>query len=56
METTNTANPHFSEILTLPYQSLDAAGHFLTVNTAWLALFGCTREAVIGRFFGDFMT
>ncbi|MBF0256852.1 MAG: PAS domain S-box protein, partial [Gammaproteobacteria bacterium] len=43
------------DLVPLPYQSLDAAGNFLQVNQAWLELFGCEREAVIGRFFGDVM-
>lgn len=40
----------------LAYQSLDAAGNLLEVNEAWLALLGRTRDEVIGRFIGDFMT
>lgn len=41
----------------LPYQSLDINGNFLHVNQAWLDLVGCcSREEVIGKFFGDFMT
>jgi PAS domain S-box-containing protein len=40
----------------LSYQSLDENGCFIDVNPAWLALFGYTREEVIGRWFGDFMT
>lgn len=43
------------EFLPLPYQSLDVEGNFLQVNQAWLDLFCCRREDVIGRFFGDFM-
>lgn len=39
----------------LGYQSLDAAGHFLEVNQAWLELLGYEREEVIGRWFGDFL-
>jgi diguanylate cyclase (GGDEF)-like protein/PAS domain S-box-containing protein len=55
MEDTQNSYAAWVEILPVPYQSLDAAGHFLMVNEAWLALFCCTREEVIGRFFGDFM-
>jgi diguanylate cyclase (GGDEF)-like protein/PAS domain S-box-containing protein len=40
----------------LPYQSLDSAGNILEVNEAWLNLLGRTRDEVIGRFIGDFMT
>jgi PAS domain S-box-containing protein len=40
----------------LSYQSLDENGCFIDVNPAWLALFGYTREEVIGRWFGDCMT
>lgn len=39
----------------LPYQSLDEGGHFVDVNQAWLELFGCRKDEVIGKFFGDFM-
>jgi PAS domain S-box-containing protein len=38
------------------YQSLDASGRILEVNPAWLALLGYTREGVIGRHFGEFLT
>lgn len=40
----------------LAYQSLDSAGNILEVNEAWLALLGRSRDEVIGRFVGDFMT
>ena len=39
----------------LAYQSLDAAGNILQVNSAWLKLFGFTHDEVIGRFIGDFL-
>lgn len=39
----------------LGYQSLDADGHFLAVNQAWLDTLGYTREEVIGKWFGDFL-
>ena len=39
----------------LGYQSLDAEGHFIDVNQAWLDLLGYSREEVIGRWFGDFL-
>lgn len=40
----------------LAYQSLDISGNILEVNAAWLDLLGRTREEVIGRFLGDFLT
>ena len=40
----------------LGYQSLDAEGCILEVNQAWLDLLGYTRDEVLGRSFGDFMT
>jgi diguanylate cyclase (GGDEF)-like protein/PAS domain S-box-containing protein len=40
----------------LAYQSLDIEGNILEVNASWLALLGRTRDEVIGRFIGDFMT
>ncbi|MGC8907897.1 MAG: PAS domain-containing hybrid sensor histidine kinase/response regulator [Desulfomonilaceae bacterium] len=38
------------------YQSLDSEGRLLDVNEAWLAMTGYTREEVIGRWFGDFLS
>ncbi len=38
------------------YQSLDAEGCLLEINQAWLDLFGYTREEVIGRWFGSFLS
>ncbi|MCX5844621.1 MAG: PAS domain S-box protein, partial [Deltaproteobacteria bacterium] len=46
----------FYEDAPLGYQSLDAEGCFLDVNSAWLELLGYRREEVIGRWFGDFHT
>ncbi|MFH0985053.1 MAG: PAS domain S-box protein [Candidatus Omnitrophota bacterium] len=40
----------------LPYQSLDKEGHFIEVNATWLETMGYSREEVIGRWFGDFLT
>ena len=40
----------------LGYQSLDADGRFLEVNPAWLEMLGYSREEIIGRWFGDFVT
>ncbi len=39
----------------LGYQSLDANGHFLMVNEAWLEMLGYKHEEVIGKWFGDFL-
>ncbi len=40
----------------LGYQSLDENGHVIEVNAAWLETLGYTREEIIGRWFGDFLT
>lgn len=40
----------------VPFQSLDADGHILRVNKAWLELFGCGPDEVIGRWFGEFLS
>jgi len=40
----------------LPYQSLDIEANILEVNEAWLSMLGYTRDEVIGRFIGDFLT
>jgi PAS domain S-box-containing protein len=40
----------------IPYQSLDARGHFLEVNRNWLDSLGYSEEEVIGKWFGSFMT
>ena len=39
----------------LAYQSLDEEGNFISVNEAWLKLFGYAKEQVIGKWFGDFI-
>lgn len=39
----------------LAYQSLNEDGNFITVNNAWLELFGYKRKEVIGKWFGDFI-
>ncbi|PKP39783.1 MAG: hypothetical protein CVT98_00490, partial [Bacteroidetes bacterium HGW-Bacteroidetes-15] len=38
------------------YQSLSEDGHFLEVNETWLSMLGYTKEEVIGKWFGDFLT
>ena len=40
----------------LGYQSLDADGRFLEINQAWLDMLGYSREEVIGKWFGDFLS
>ncbi|MHA2424254.1 MAG: PAS domain S-box protein [Candidatus Thorarchaeota archaeon] len=44
------------ENLPLSYHSLNEEGNLLEVNDAWLQSMKYTREDVIGRFVGDFMT
>ena len=46
---------HLFERAPLGYQSLDANGHFIEVNQAWLKALGYKREDVIGKWFGDFL-
>ncbi len=38
------------------YQTMDGNGYLVEVNDTWLELMGYTKEEVIGRWFGDFMT
>ena len=40
----------------LGYQSLDLDGYFLAVNQQWLDTLGYTRDEVIGKWFGDFLS
>jgi len=40
----------------LGYQSLDENGNFIIVNPAWCELLGYSKDEVIGKWFGDFMT
>jgi diguanylate cyclase len=40
----------------LGYQSLDFGGNFIEVNQQWLDMLGYTRDEVIGKWFGDFVT
>ncbi len=46
----------FYENLPLGYQSLDEDGRLLRVNQAWLTMLGYSRDEVIGRWFGNFLT
>ncbi|MFT5700965.1 MAG: two-component system cell cycle sensor histidine kinase/response regulator CckA [Desulforhopalus sp.] len=39
----------------LGYQSLDAEGHFIEINQAWLDILGYSKDEVIGQNFGDFI-
>ncbi len=45
----------FNEYAPHPYQSLNADGEVLAVNDAWLETLGYDRDAVEGRWFGDFL-
>ncbi len=40
----------------LGYQSLDESGQVVEVNQTWLDILGYAREAVIGRWFGNFLS
>jgi PAS domain S-box-containing protein len=40
----------------LGYQSLDFNGNFIEVNQQWLNSLGYSREEVIGKWFGDFLS
>ncbi|ARN56200.1 PAS domain S-box protein [Sedimentisphaera salicampi] len=40
----------------LPYQSLDPEGRFIEVNPAWLGHLGYSKQDVVGRWFGDFLS
>ena len=40
----------------LGYQSLDSGGNFKDVNQQWCDLLGYSRDEVIGRWFGDFLS
>jgi PAS domain S-box-containing protein len=40
----------------LAYQSLDLNGCFIEVNDTWLDMMGYTRNEIIGKWFGDFLS
>ena len=40
----------------LGYQALDFDGNFIDVNQQWLDTLGYTRDEVIGKWFGDFLS
>lgn len=40
----------------LGYQSLDEEARIIDVNAAWLDFFGYSKDEVVGRWLGDFMT
>lgn len=40
----------------LGYQSLDINGNFIAVNEAWLETLGYSKEELIGKWFGDFLS
>lgn len=44
------------ELAPLGYQSLDIEGFIIDVNQAWLDTLGYSREEVIGKWFGDFLS
>ncbi|MBM3301770.1 MAG: PAS domain S-box protein, partial [Deltaproteobacteria bacterium] len=46
----------FYEDAPMAYQSLDPNGCLLDVNRQWVALLGYSRDQVIGKWFGDFLT
>lgn len=49
---------HFREVFEeapLPYVALDREGHITEMNPRAVALIGCTREEVAGRWFGEFL-
>ena len=48
-------NDVLTEFAPLPYQSLDPDGEILTVNDSWCDLLGYERDAVVGRWFGEFL-
>lgn len=37
-------------------QSLDESGHIVNVSSAWLDILGYSKEYVIGKSFGDFLS
>lgn len=47
---------HLYEKTPLGYQSLDGNGHIVEVNPAWLDMLCYSREEVVGKWFGDFLT
>ncbi len=44
------------QCIPVPYQSLDEDGRLIDVNQAWLDALCYTRDEVVGRWFGDFLT
>jgi len=46
----------FFNLAPLPYQSLDENGNFLDVNRKWTDTLGYSKDEVIGRWFGDFIS
>ncbi len=44
------------EYAPIGYQSLDINGFFIEVNETWLQTLGYSRDEVIGKWFGDFLT
>ena len=46
----------FFEKSPMGYQSLDYRGIILDINPVWLNIMGYSKQEVIGRYFGDFLT
>ncbi|MBN2825587.1 MAG: HD domain-containing protein [Campylobacterales bacterium] len=46
----------YPESFPQPYQSLNEEGILIDVNDAWLLMLGYTRDEVIGKSFGDFLS
>ncbi len=58
-ESTRESEEHFRELFEeapLGYQSLDEKGCFITVNQAWLDIFGYERQEIIGKSVFDFIS
>ncbi|MBN2750722.1 MAG: PAS domain S-box protein [Bacteroidales bacterium] len=47
---------HLFERAPLAYQSLNALGCVVEVNEAWISTLGYSRNEVVGKWFGDFLT
>ena len=43
------------EYAPFPYQSLDADGRIIDINTDWMKTFGYSVDEVIGQWYGDFL-
>lgn len=43
------------DVMPVSYQSLDSTGNILSVNEAWLAMLGYSRDEVLGKWLGSFL-